>query len=270
MRCTALRSMSRSVVSSHSTQPEQPEEKPEARHPPLLTFRHSAFVRAPSFPISGSLVASNRTGGGRGAKRRKVSNSVHNSLVVMLVPPLQAFLQRLITNAADLEAAERVALLQSLADWSEEQMRRSMRFGLFMEEEWFLKRRGSGSGECLIRGAGLLKGLPGPFHLGDSVAVLTFPLTPARFTDLDRIIESQRNVGDGGKKLVTHRATVYNDEGNFRMTLSVDGGQALHAPALASLPPPSAAASSDDESDADSADESDRDSADSDADDSAG
>ena len=225
-----------------------------------------------------SLVASHRTGGGRAVKRRKVVVWVRNSLVAMLVPTLQAFFYRVIANAADLEAAERVALLQSLADWSVEQMRESMRSGLFLEEELLRKRiisrRGSGSGKCLTRvlthGAGMLKGLPAPFHLGDSVLNLNFPLTPSRYTDLDRIIESQRNVGVGGKKLVTHRATVYNDEGNFRMMLSVDGGLAFPAPALAPLPARSAAASSDDESGADSADESDPDSADSDADDSAG
>lgn len=217
-----------------------------------------------------SLVASHRTGGARADKRRKVGVWVHTSLVVMLVPTLQAFLRRVIANAADLEAAERVALLQSLADWSVEQMRLSMRSGLFRKEEVFMKRRGSGSRQPFLCGVGLLRGLPAPFHLGDSVADLNFPLTPSRYTDLDKIIESQRNVGDGGKRLVTHRATVYNDEGHFRMTLSVNGGLESLAPALAPLPARSAAASSDDESGADTADESDPDSADSDADDSAG
>ncbi len=187
----------------------------------------------------------------------------------MLAPPFQAFIHRVIATSPDLPGRERDTLLQSLANWSQQQMLRSMRRGLFMEEEYFTTQHGLGSGG-VHRGAGMIRGLAAPFHLGDPAADRIFPLTPTRFKDLDTIIESQRKVGDGGKKLVTHRATVYNDKGHFRMTLSVDGGHALPAPALSPLPAPTAAASSDDESGADSADESDLDSAASDADDSAG
>jgi hypothetical protein len=83
-------------------------------------------------------------------------------------------------------------------------------------------------------------------------------MTPTRDGDLGTIIESQLSVPDGGKRLVTYRAIVFDNEGHFHMMQSTDGGSSeFPAPRLDPLPDPTpnAAAEADSsDSDADSAD----------------
>ena len=96
-----------------------------------------------------------------------------------------------------------------------------------------------------------------PGDLGDLVADLIFAMTPTRYGDLDTIIESQLNVPNGGKRLVTYRAIVFDNEGCFRMKQSVDGGSEFPAPRLDPLPTPTpkdAAGADSSDTDADSAD----------------
>jgi hypothetical protein len=113
------------------------------------------------------------------------------------------------------------------------------------------------AGKLPKNGAGLIRGGAAPGGLGDLVADFIFAMTPSRDGDLDAIIESQLNVPDGGKKLLTYRAFVFDDEGRFRMTQSVDGGSEFSAPRLDPLPNPTpkdAAGADSSDSDADSAD----------------
>ena len=188
-------------------------------------------------------------------KRRKVGGWVHASLGRILALAFREFLQHVITYAAGLEDPTRDILLQCLADWTLCRMRRSMCVGLFMAEHVFTKLRAAG--DC-PKGAGLIRGGAAPGGLGDLVvADFIFAMTPSRDGDLDAIIESQLNVPDGGKKLLTYRAFVFDDEGRFRMTQSVDGGSEFSAPRLDPLPNPTpkdAAGADSSDSDADSAD----------------
>jgi hypothetical protein len=196
-----------------------------------------------------------RCGPGR-VKRRKVGGWVHASLGRILALAFREFLQHVITYAAGLEDPTRDILLQCLADWTLCRMRRSICVGLFMAEHVFTKLRAAG--DC-PKGAGLIRGGAAPGGLGDLVvADFIFAMTPSRDGDLDTIIESQLNVPDGGKRLVTYQAIVFDNEGRFHMMQSVaDGSSEIAAPHLDPLPTPTptAAAEADtSDSDADSAD----------------
>jgi hypothetical protein len=133
-------------------------------------------------------------------------------------------------------------------------MRRSIRKSLFSAEHTFTEA--CAAGKC-PGGAGLIRGGAAPGGLGDLVADFIFAMTPSRDGDLDAIIESQLNVPDGGKRLVTYRATVFDSEGRFHMMQSAKGGSEFLAPRLDRLPTPTpkdAAGADSSDSDADSAD----------------
>ncbi len=149
----------------------------------------------------------------------------------LLAPALQGFMHYVIADAG-LDEDTRQSLLQSLADWTLQSIRKSIRQCLFFttEQLWRAPRSTSKDMHC----SGLWHGLPIPIYATDSSSNLVLSVT--RSGNLDEIISHQQE--EGGKSLHTYRATVVDASGNYEMTLSVGGGAEVCAPTLASLPNP--------------------------------
>jgi hypothetical protein len=134
-----------------------------------------------------------------------------------------------IKDAVGLDEETRKSLLESLGDWSLQQIRASIRQCLFTTEQvWRAPRSTLKAMDC----SGLWHGLPIPLYATDGSSNLVLSVT--RSGNLDTIISHQQV--EGGKSLHTYRAEVVDASGNYEMWLSVGGGAEDRAPTLAPLP----------------------------------